>query len=493
MEAPVREDHEYPDLVADTDQGTYRVAALLGEGGQGAVFRTHDSNNLAVKLIFQKDVRVAQDLQARMVRMEARPLWNWPISRLTAVLRPGTTRTGSYRGYVMDLRDATVGMLTLVAPLRPSKTIKELKEWYHVSSGGLRRRLMLLARAAETLAWLNGLPFVYADPSPNNILIPENHADEDVWLIDPDNIGLVREPESGPGIGTPGVVTAFTPGYAAPEIYAKNQLATTLSDRFAFAVVAFQVLTLEHPYIGDEVQDSPADVEQQAFRGEWPYIDHPTDRRNECTTGLGRRRLLDGGLRMLAQRTFVEGRDNPLERPSLGAWAEGLRRAADMTLPCPQCRANFYPFAGDPEPVKACPWKCGTPRTGFAYMNVRTWAAPFGGPEGSRWPGGVPLQPSHANAVVSPEGLIIRRRHAVAGSFYDRHEKLMEVRYEKDGLLFSPLLPGFPILIGEKPLAGPEKVRWRRNTDGSLFIGPVRFGPSTEDHRIATFYDHPAP
>ena len=76
MEAPVREDHEYPDMVADTDQATYRIAALLGEGGQGAVFRTRD-NNVAVKLMFEKDVSVARDLQARMVQMEARPLWNW--------------------------------------------------------------------------------------------------------------------------------------------------------------------------------------------------------------------------------------------------------------------------------------------------------------------------------------------------------------------------------------------------------------------------------
>ena len=492
MEAPVREDHEYPDMVADTDQATYRIAALLGEGGQGAVFRTCD-NNVAVKLMFEKDVRVAGDLQARMVQMEARPLWNWPISRLIAVLRPGSTRTGTYSGYVMDLRDSTEAMLTLVGPPRTPKTFKELKEWYHIGSGGLRRRLILLARAAETLAWLNGLPFVYADPSPNNILIPQNHADEDVWLIDPDNIGLARRPKAAAGIGTPGAVTAFTPGYAAPEIFAKNLPATTLSDRFAFAVVAFQVLTLGHPYVGDEVNDSPPDVEQEAYRGEWPYIDHPTDRRNERTTGLPRGRLLDAVLRMLAQRTFVDGRDDPLQRPSLGAWAEGLRRAADMTLPCPRCRANFYPFAGASEPVKECVWKCGAPRTGFAYMNVRTWIAPFDKPDGSRWEGGLPTQPSHANAVVSPEGLMVTRRHAVAGSFYDRHEKLMEVRYEHDGLLLRPLVPGFSILVGDKPLAGTEKVRWRLTAAGTRFIGPVRFGPLSEDHRIATFFDYPAP
>jgi len=55
-----------------------------------------------------------------------------------------------------------------------------------VQSGGLARRLALLARLARVLASLHGLGIAHGDLSPRNVFVSSTHAHSQVWLIDVD-------------------------------------------------------------------------------------------------------------------------------------------------------------------------------------------------------------------------------------------------------------------------------------------------------------------
>lgn len=505
MELQMKAAAEPPAAVTDQHQVSYRLAELLGEGGQGAVFRTPE-HGVAIKLIYEDDPKAAHLLDQRLGQMRTRPLWDWPISRPFSILVPGGEGANSYNGYVMDLRDGAVPISRLIGSENEWDDPAELIHWYNVTTGGLRRRLVLLASAAETLAWLRAIPFVYADPSPNNILISKSLADEDVWLIDPDNIGLRRRGSAEPGVGTQQALTVFTPGYAAPEVVGRRSHATTLSDAFAFAVIAFEVLTLRHPFVGDVIDAGSPDLESEAYAGKWPWIDHPTDTRNKCAQGLRPRSLmLNKKLQALAHEAFGAGRDDPAARPGVGRWADELRRAAEMTLPCRQCQASFYPFTGAPGPREACPW-CGAPRDGFALMMMKTWVGPQElAPGAAPWRGGVVAnQTVHCHAIVPYGGLRITRRHALAGSIRLRHEMVLEVRYAGRGLEFAPrggepdARAGIDLLIepqaGAAPrrLAGMERAAWQPAEHGLAAL-QLHFGPLDRTHRIAQFVDFPAP
>jgi DNA-binding helix-hairpin-helix protein with protein kinase domain len=499
MKFEVDQPRSYPDAVVDERETPYRLASMLGQGGQGAVFRTRD-NGIAVKLIYEKEA-IANDriklMRSRLQKINARQLWRRPISRPLVVLKAKEHDGGSFIGYVMQLLDETEPLSVIAEPGSDITDADQLFAWYN-ATGGLRRRLVLLASAAETLAWLNGVPLVYADPSPNNILIPQNLAGEEVWLIDPDNIGVV---ESDSPEATPQALSFVTDRYAAPEVMGGARV-STLSDSFAFSVIAFQTLTARHPYVGDVVDDGSVEALAEAFAGKLPWVDDPDRDSNRCTRGIfPREQVLHPRLWDLAHRAFGPGRDQPLLRPGLGLWADALRYAADQTLPC-RCGATFYPYIPDEEDrnrsvlQNECPW-CDKPRDGFAIMQLHTWVAPISvGPGDPVWRGGVPEgQDEHQHAIIPTGGFRLTRRHVLAGSIFERNETVVEVSYQPDGLAFKPAAVPIQMWTGApgspRFLANPDFFKWRDDPDD--YIGPVHFGPPDQDHRVAFFFNSPAP
>jgi serine/threonine protein kinase len=101
----------------------------------------------------------------------------------------------------------------------------------------------VLSAVAEVLARLHGKGLAYGDPSPANLLIPPNPVDEpNVFLIDADNLRAFAQAGSH---------YIFTPGYGAPEVVTGQHGISTLSDAHAFAVIAYKVLTTNHPFVGE--------------------------------------------------------------------------------------------------------------------------------------------------------------------------------------------------------------------------------------------------
>ena len=355
--------------VIDETGAVHTLSRRIGAGGQGEVWLAEGGRRI-VKLLNQGGNADAMRRQFAFVRRL--DLAEIHVARPIAVLRP------PHVGYVAEFLGDMVSIKDLLeAP--PSSMLK-----WHIDSGGLRRRLRLLAHAGEALAALHGRGVVYADVSHNNVFVSEPVEACEAWLIDLDN--LSHESDRRRAI--------YTPGYGAPEVVGKEHGCTTLSDAWAFAVLVWQSLTLTHPFIGDLVNDGEPELEEAAFGAKLPWVGHSADDRNICTTGLPPDLVMAGRLVDLARRTFEDGLSDRTKRPGVSEWVDRLHAAADQTVRCGECAGTFFVTAAE------CPW-CDEPRPKVVPVRIARWHPEKGLVQGAVRLGQLPL---------TPEGLVLPRR-----------------------------------------------------------------------------------
>ena len=328
-------DSKIPREVVDERGNIHQIAEMLGQGGQGAVFRTADPR-LAAKFLTDADgVPVAfapghEQLVRSLESVRLLPLPELHLAKPVALLRQPVP------GYIMALMSDMVPIKELVYGPKSGSSLAE----FYRDTGGLRRRLQVLANTAAILARLHAIPVVYADVSHNNVFISAGTDESETWLIDADNLQFLTST-------TPGF---YTPGFGAPEVVAGKSGVNTLTDSYAFAILAFWVLSQQHPFLGACVEecgwsqdaDGDGDAEDKAFAGHFPWIHDEDDDSNYTAKGIPRELVLSGKMRALFQRAFGPGRLNSRARPGLREWTGVLQQAADLTLRCPACRHTFY-------------------------------------------------------------------------------------------------------------------------------------------------------
>ncbi len=380
--------HQTPKVLVDEYGNLHQITDELARGGQGVVYRTKDAD-LAIKqpLNASGQPDKTANLRKRFQRIRLLPMpRRIPVSLPLAILRDEP-------GYVMRLLNDMKPFAMFDLDGRSKKKLEDdkqvLPQWlaeipdkdlalrllHYASTGSTRRRLRALAKCAAILARLHNAGMVYGDISPNNAFIGEGDT-PDVWLIDADNM----RPEL-----LSGGATVYTPGYGAPEVVQGRDQSRPRTDCWAFAVMAFKLLALCHPFIGNKVLQSeendggwdaepqamsdgmPARMEDQAYAGHLPFVDDEDDDSNKGTGGLPRGLVTTPGLRLLFQATFGAGREHPPSRPVMAFWALELAKAADQALDCPECGMSY--FADDHE---SCPY-CGGERLAFIRLHTPRW------------------------------------------------------------------------------------------------------------------------
>lgn len=386
--------------------GRYEPESLLGAGGQGRVFATRHGD-LAVKLCSDRGAAAGAALVERLRRVRRLPIDDLPIARpLEALQAPRV-------GYIMEL---LTGLKPLRSLLAVPSAAQSVRDWY-LDTGGLRRRLTVLARLADVVAQLHARGLVYVDLSPGNVMISDDAHASVLWLIDPDNL-VSHDQRPAPQL--------FTPLYGAPELVCRAAGCSERTDAFALAVLVFQTLTLIHPMLGDMIVDGEPELEEQAQRGELPWVGDASDPRNRSTRGLEQSCAVTPTLWALAARAFGAGRQDPGARPSAAEWADTLHRHAASTLECTTCSATF--FAEQPH----CPW-CSTSAPRHLYLH-------FG-----RWDPEAPIAPGAAGARLW--GAVLEDGGSVAlgdQDFLDRRERRdavprVRLRYERGELRIESL------------------------------------------------------
>ncbi|MBF0314284.1 MAG: lipopolysaccharide kinase [Oligoflexia bacterium] len=377
------------DRYIDEYQNVHIQDNMLGQGGQGVVYRTKDPD-LAIKLVIDDngnpltDKASLEKYSKRFKRVRLLPLPEKLNITVPAALLVNNA------GYVMQLLSEMIPLKHLGFDHKISENIviEDIPLWlskiseneakkivFYYKTGGLRRRLLALYKCASLLARLHGNGFVYGDISPNNIFISEDKEYSSVWLIDADNIRFEV---------TDGGNVVHTPKYGAPELVQCKDGCRPVSDCYAFAVVAFYLLSMIHPFIGKKVdgtddadwaddENDDMDIEEKAYAGFFPWVDDQSDDSNASDGGLPRSLLLTGKLKTLFEKTFGSGRLSPWLRPSIYHWAEALAQATDTTVMCPSCNMSYYYDFINPETNEhGCPY-CKTLRPLLIVIESYHW------------------------------------------------------------------------------------------------------------------------
>lgn len=316
------------------------IRELLGEGGQGEVYRvTVGGEERALKWYNDLVLRVDRTLQPRLqlaIDMGAPSQhFLWPQELVTDPLRRRL-------GYVMRLRrKETVKIQALLAQeVRPSFRAVAFAGW----------------QLTDALFALHGLGLAYRDLNAGNVFVDPRRGQ--VEVCDNDNVDID---------GAPSVIGGVME-YQAPEVVLRHAGPSRASDLHSLAVMLFRMLHIGHPLVGArEAQfTNLADpkVMRRLYGSEARFVFDPADESNRPTREahgpvLGHWAIYPQSLRDLFTRAFTAGLYDPAGRVQESEWRRAMRLLHDSVLTCPACGAQSF---HDPKRRGAfdC-WGCGRP------------------------------------------------------------------------------------------------------------------------------------
>ncbi|RUS56955.1 hypothetical protein QI30_08495 [Kurthia sp. 3B1D] len=350
-------------LFEDQNSHVHEITKRLSAGGQGVVYRTKDPNVL-IKLKINVDPSTNEE-----IIVEGKKEYDTYVKSILSakiidvpksvnITKPVAFLKSPQCGYVMRMLDNMVPIQKLMFTTNISEPLEHYKQ-----TGGLKRRIEILAKFAKMFSLLHSRSLVYADISEGNLFISESADATATWLIDADNLEYRVHFTTCTG----------TPGYQAPEV-ANGIKNSTYSDVYSFAIVAYKVLTYKpSPFLGalqdtkntettdDGWEDDGWDDTEEttdptilAEQGKLPWVDDPLDDSNRLKTGFPINIVSSPLMFDLFNRTFSkEGRENPASRPTMEEWYNVLNNATKALTTCNCGHTYFFK-------EKSCPFCNGT-------------------------------------------------------------------------------------------------------------------------------------
>lgn len=312
----------------------YVLTDLIGEGAQGVVY-SEASGAYLIKL-YRKSNEFQQKNRFNKLK--------WLINQdyPDQFIRPLDLIREPYIGYVMEKVKGHISLNKLLIPPRN----ESFSKWYNHDTGGLRRRLFIGYKIAIQFALLHDTNRAYCDISGSNILVNEDSSIASICMIDIDNI-YIPGSESGNVLGTS--------RYMAPEIINRRLVPDIFTDAYSLAVIIFELLRIGHPYVGDMVENGTPAQQSEAYLGLYPYEDDPKEDSNRSSQMLPIEVVTTENLRNLFRKTFIQGKENRLERASARDFAIACLEASNRVMKCPNC--NCWHIAKvNKEKQYQCPW-----------------------------------------------------------------------------------------------------------------------------------------
>lgn len=318
----------------------YTLGTRIGGGLEGSIFNVEGFPKHVIKVINDdKLTRIQRDDKYKHLKwLYNLGLSNKSISQLFTVPK---ALLDDQLGYIM-LKASEHDSLKKF--LEVPDDISLFENWYK-KEFTLKKRYQIIVNLFNALRELHLAGLVFTDLSPNNIMVHKTQ--NQIVFIDTDNTRNRMDSYLG---------VLGTPGYMAPEVYRKPNLnlaknydidpktlsncgrITPESDIFAAAVIAFQLLSLQHPFVGDNVEAGTPELEEQALAIKTDYI-LKKETTNTSTKNLVPQieKLTTQRVRDLFYNTFVEGKNSPSLRPTDEDFLEAFQNALDLIVECPVC------------------------------------------------------------------------------------------------------------------------------------------------------------
>ncbi|HEV3051914.1 MAG TPA: serine/threonine-protein kinase [Longimicrobium sp.] len=251
-------------LTGRTLCGRYRIDAVIGRGGMGAVYRATDERlgrAVAVKVIgiTAADPEEHTRLQARFLR-EARAAAALHHPNVVSVYDFGTDDSVGLDFLVMELLTGEDLAVRLARTGPPPM---------HVA-------LSILRQAARGLAAGHRVGLVHRDVKPGNLFLEtSDHADEPHVRVLDFGIAQLSGEEGTMTHLTEFGRSPFSPAYASPEQMRGEQRLTPASDVFSLAAVGYNLLTGTRPFTSSDAGRMAEEVAEavRAFPERAPNVE----------------------------------------------------------------------------------------------------------------------------------------------------------------------------------------------------------------------------
>lgn len=326
------EDGTIGELQGDPKKKVEDGGALLGQGGQGAVYKVKSQKTgkiFALKIYSQPmSTEFIANLRSDVAKRapDNSTSFIWPLG----LIKPLGKNKDRY-GYIMELYDA-----------------KRFVSFAKIIKGEVRFptkeiQITALIELVDAFEKLHAQGYSYQDLNDGGVLFDCQNGH--VLICDNDNVAPY-------GVNL-GIIGKFK--YMAPEVAIRMFKPDKHSDRFSLAVLMFLLLLHAHPYDGIKRlsgQLTP-ELQEKVYGTESVFIFHPTDKSNRPdpqidANALKAWPLLPQFIQELFVKTFTSGMPaigrtkEELEkerqnRTSEKEWREAFHRWMDTMSNCPSC------------------------------------------------------------------------------------------------------------------------------------------------------------
>jgi serine/threonine-protein kinase len=225
-----------PSLVGQVLSERYRIDAVLGEGGMGAVYR-------AEHLLMHKRVAI-KVLHPEMTRMPE------VVQRFEREAMAAANIDHPHVAAAYDFGKLASGAFFLVLEYVEGKALRDVI----ADEGGLSvdRAVYITRQVLQALSRAHGMGIVHRDLKPENVMLVERDGDPDFVKVLDFGIAKVPVTEMSKGKTTGAALTQLgmvygTPEYMAPE-QALGQDVDLRADLYALGVLLFEMLTGKRPF-----------------------------------------------------------------------------------------------------------------------------------------------------------------------------------------------------------------------------------------------------
>ena len=338
--------------VLDSASGKVALGAVLGRGGEGAVYEIPSKPNVVAK-IYHKPVdseKVAKlEALASMKTDGLLLLTAWP----TEVLR---SANGDACGFIMPRVTACKDIHTLYNP-RSRKSEFPQADW--------RFLIRASANTARAFAELHSFNCVIGDVNPGGIAVSEQAT---VRLIDCDSLQIYAGKRLfACEVGTP----LFTPPELQNSKSFRGLVRTANHDNFGLAVVIFQLLFMgRHPFAGRFLGPGDMGIEKAIAEFRFAYGANAKSFLMEPPPGVPPLISVSPPIVQLIERAFSRDGVNG-SRPTAKQWIAALETLETQLTKCSAISSHYY-FNGLP----GCPWCRFEAATGAILFAASSHALP---------------------------------------------------------------------------------------------------------------------
>lgn len=324
------------------------LGALLGQGGEGAVFDAPDAGpDRVIKLYHSPPTFEKQEKLRAMVQAQTQDLLQiatWPTDTVH------DARTGQVVGFVMPKLKGYEEIYTLYVPA-------ERKREYPAADWAF---LVQAARnIAAAVATFHQMGHVVGDINPNNVVVSRSAT---IKLIDCDSFQIGA---NGRHFKCEVGVLHFTP----PELRGKSLskvFRTPNHDCFGVALLCFHLLFMgRHPFAGkyrNGQQDMPIERAIQEFR--FAYSIGAAARQMAPPPNTVSLEIVPESMQHMFECAF--GRQGVTLRPTAAQWVQELETLLQRLADCPTFVTHKYLRT-----LPSCPWCALEARSGVSFFTPR--------------------------------------------------------------------------------------------------------------------------